>query len=73
MKLYSNSFVKATVVNLAITAIWYFYEYGQFGELQWNRKCDNMVGMIYFFLTWYLFYKIEKGKKNDEDKHEPTV
>lgn len=56
------SLFKALIMNLAITAIWYFSEYNQYKELQWDRRCDNIVGTLYFILTWYLFYKIEKGK-----------
>lgn len=58
--------IKALVVNLAITAIWYFFEYQQFHELQWDRQGDNVVGVLYFLVTWYLFYKLEKGRKNKE-------
>ena len=49
------AFIKAMVVNLAITAVWYAFEWKQFGELQWNRTCDNVVGILYFLVLWYLF------------------
>ena len=42
------SLLIAFIINLAITTIWYRLEYQQFGELQWNRKCDNVVSVLYF-------------------------
>lgn len=51
------AFIKAVILNLAIYSIWYYLEYKQFGTLQWNRKCDDVVSVIYFLLTWYLFAK----------------
>lgn len=53
------AFIKAVILNLAIYSIWYYLEYKQFGTLQWNRKCDDVVSVIYFLLTWYLFAKSE--------------
>ena len=47
--------VKAVIVSLAISAVWYAYEWKQFGELQWDRKCDNIVGVLYLMVLWYLF------------------
>lgn len=52
---------KALIIQLAITAIWYYFEYKQFHELQWDRKGDNIVSVLYFIVIWYLIYKIEKG------------
>ena len=54
-----EAFVKALTVNLAVTTIWYASEWLQFGELQFNRECDNIVSVIYLFVLWYLFYKKE--------------
>lgn len=51
------AFIKALVTNFAITAVWYWYEYKQFGELQWNRKCDNVVWCLYLIVLWYAFKK----------------
>lgn len=48
------NFINAMVINLAVTAIWYQYEYQQFKELQWNRKCEVVVSTIYFLIIWYL-------------------
>lgn len=48
---------QSVVINLAITAIWYFLEYKQFGQLQWNRKCDNIVWIIYVFVIWWALHK----------------
>lgn len=53
------SFVKAVVVNLAVSTVWYVLEYHQYGELQWDRECDNVVFTIYFFIIWYLFSRIK--------------
>lgn len=49
------AFWKALMVNLAVAAIWFVAEYEQYGELQWDRECDNIVFWIYFFILWYLF------------------
>ena len=51
------SLLVAFIINLAITAIWYRLEYLQFGELQWNRKCDNVVSVLYFIALWIGFSK----------------
>lgn len=55
-----KSFVKALTINLAVIAIWYASEWMQFGELQFNRECDNIVNTIYLFILWYLFYENER-------------
>ena len=55
-----NSFVRALIINLAITAIWYISEWTQYGELQLNRECDNVVSMLYLLTLWYLFWKNER-------------
>ncbi len=55
-----EAFIKALIVNLAVTAIWYASEWLQFGELQFNRECDNIVSFIYLLILWYLFYKNER-------------
>lgn len=47
--------IKALLVSCAISAVWYALEFEQFGELQWNRKCDGIVWWLYFFALWYLF------------------
>lgn len=54
-----KSFIKALTVNLAVTAIWYASEWIQFGELQFDRECDNIVSIIYLFVLWYLFLEKE--------------
>ena len=51
------SLLIAFIINLAITTIWYRLEYLQFGELQWDRKCDNVVGVLYFIALWIGFSK----------------
>ncbi|WP_185967718.1 hypothetical protein [Clostridium sp. HBUAS56010] len=49
------AFLKALIVSLAISAVWYAYEWIQFKEFQWNRQCDNIVWILYFGVLWYLF------------------
>lgn len=52
-----KGFIMAALVSFAILAIWYRLEWMQFGELQWNRKCDDVVFALYFLVLWYLFSK----------------
>ena len=33
-----KGFIYAVLISLSITAVWYVYEYKQFGELQWDRE-----------------------------------
>lgn len=47
--------VKALIVNMAIASVWYGMEWMQYRELQWDRKCDNVVGILYLVVLWYLF------------------
>ena len=42
-----KSFLISVLITLAITAIWYGFEWIQFGELQWERECDNVVTYLY--------------------------
>lgn len=53
---------KSLIINLAVTAIWYTAEYEQFGELQWNRWGDNIIGVLYILILWWAFRKIENKK-----------
>ena len=48
---------KTLIINLAVLAVWYAMEWGQFGELQWDRECDEMVWYLYYMIIWYLLYK----------------
>lgn len=68
MLLDMKAMLKATCVTLAVCAIWYFEEYKEFGALI-QRQCDNVVGLVYFFILWYLFHEINR-KENIDDKHE---
>ena len=52
--------IKTVIINLARTAIWYAYEYEQFGELQWDRKCDLVVSVIYTVVIWILLLQARK-------------
>lgn len=48
--------IKALVVSCAISAVWYALEFEQFGELQWNRKCDRIV--------WRLWHLKSRPRRN---------
>lgn len=52
-----KAFLKALIINYAITAVWYAEEYRQFGKLQWDRNCDNLVWILYLIALTYAFYK----------------
>lgn len=47
---------KAFVHLLAIFAIWYILEFMEFGTLQWNRTCDEIIGLIFFFILWKAYH-----------------
>ena len=47
--------IKAFITNLAVLAIGYATEYLQFGELQFDRECDEVVWCVYFIILFYLF------------------
>lgn len=49
------SLIKALVVSMAISAVWYGMEWMQYQELQWDRKCDNVVWALYLVVLWWLF------------------
>lgn len=48
----------ALVISLAKIAVWQILEYWQFGELQQDRQCDNVVAILYFLTIWFLLAKI---------------
>lgn len=37
----------ALLISLAVLAVWYGLEYMQFGELQHNRQCDEVIFWMY--------------------------
>lgn len=51
----AKGFIIASIVSLLIIAIWYVLEYMQFGQLQWNRQCDEVVSLLYFIALWVAF------------------
>lgn len=55
--------IKSYIVSLAISAVWFVLEYAQFGELQRDRVCDNVVFVLYLFVLWYLFSQHQKERK----------
>ena len=57
------AFIKSLIISMAITCVWYFTEYQQFGELQWDRQCDNIVGVLYFIALWYAFAQVNKREE----------
>lgn len=52
-----KGFVKAAVISIVIYIIWTFLEFLQFGEIQGDRICDNVVYVIYFVALCYGFSK----------------
>lgn len=52
-----KALIQSLAVNLAIAAIWYGFEWMQYGELQWGRQCDNVVGILYIFILWWAFHQ----------------
>lgn len=64
-KIYRSLF-KAYFTMLLVSFLWYWLEYNEFGELQWDRGCDNVVTLVYMMILWYLFYhKKEKDEKGE--------
>lgn len=59
---------KSIIVNLAVMAIWYAAEYRQFGELQWDRWGDNIVGVLYILILWRAFSKADKKHDNNPEQ-----
>ena len=49
---------KATIHMLAISALWYGLEFMQYGTLQWDRQCDNVIGIIFLIVLWNAYHKI---------------
>lgn len=49
----TKAFWKSYVTLLAISAIWYGLEFIEFGTLCWDRKCDNIIGLLFFIALWY--------------------
>lgn len=64
-KIYHSLF-KAYFTMLLVSFLWFWLEYKEFGELQWDRGCDNVVTLVYMMILWYLFYhKKEKDEKGE--------
>lgn len=47
--------IKALIVNMSISAVWYVIEYEQYQKLEWDRMCDNVVWVLYLLVLWWLF------------------
>lgn len=52
-----KGFMHAAVISIVIYIIWTFLEFWQFGEIQGDRICDNVVYVIYFMALWCGFSK----------------
>lgn len=48
-------FIKAFIASIIILPFWYISEYQQFGELQFERKCDNVVWLLYLAALTFAF------------------
>lgn len=48
---------RATIHMLAISALWYGLEFMQYGTLQWDRQCDNVIGIIFLVVLWYAYHQ----------------
>lgn len=53
-------FIKAAIINLAVIAIWYYYKYSQFKELQWDQKRGAVVVTNYSLTSWILLLQARK-------------
>lgn len=62
-----TSLIKSLIVNLAIFAIWYACEFQQFGTLQFDRQCDEVISFIYILVIWYFIHKLEYKDKNKSE------
>lgn len=49
---------KATIHVLAISALWHGLEFMQYGTLQWDRQCDNVIGIVFLVVLWYAYHRI---------------
>ena len=67
---------------LAISALWYGLEFMEYGTLQWDRQCDNVIGIVFLVVLWYAYHKINywmriyikvvtsNNKNNDKNKED---
>lgn len=67
---------------LAISALWYGLEFMQYGTLQWDRQCDNVIGIVFLVVLWYAYHRINywmsmyikvvtsNNKNNDKNKED---
>lgn len=62
MTFYVDAFIKAILANYLMLIPWRFFEYLQFGELQLNRHCDDVVWLLYFIIL-YIAFKSDKTFK----------
>lgn len=56
------SLLKATVLNLAVCAIWFLLEIWEYGAIQ-PRACDDVIWLIYLAISWILIYRLEISKE----------
>lgn len=48
IKITIKGMLLAFLICLAIAGVWYGLEWIEFGELQWDRECDNIISCLYF-------------------------
>lgn len=53
-----KAFWRSFITLLAISAVWYGLEFIEFGTLCRDRKCDNIVGLLFFIALWYANHKV---------------
>lgn len=58
-----HPFLTALSLNGPVLAVWYLLEIAQFGQLQHDRICDNIVFLVYFGIIWALLSILKKGGK----------
>ena len=59
---YVDALIKAILANYLMLIPWRFFEYLQFGELQLNRHCDDVVWLLYLIIL-YIAFKPDKTFK----------
>lgn len=55
-------YFQSLLISLSILSLWMICEYQQFGELQLDRQCDDMVFVLYHGVITWLLVDIERLK-----------
>ena len=56
-------YFRSMLISLSILSLWMICEYQQFGELQFNRQCDDMVFILYHSVITWLLVDVERLKE----------